>query len=91
MNRLFQSFDKENFGEFKILKHSTLEFGGVKILAHDICFPKFIKVFPARILRYTVVIYVAAIAVYACVFSPYTSLFTENLFSLMHSGAMSWR
>ena len=55
-NRSFHSFDKENVGEFTIANISYFSEHGIwldKILANDVRFIKFSKVFPTRILRYT--------------------------------------
>ena len=50
MNQLFQSFGKENVGEFihltfKYLSESGIWPGNYKILVNDVCFTKFVKVF----------------------------------------------
>ena len=53
-NRSFQSLGKENVGEFTAIYISHFSESGIwlgKILANDVSFA---KVFPARILRYTV-------------------------------------
>ena len=56
-NRLFQSFGKENVGEFKLLTFSQLSRSGIwlgKIWANDVCFARFAKVSPTNILCYMV-------------------------------------
>ena len=52
VNRLFQTFGKENVGEFTIAIVSYFSESGIwlgKILANDICFTKFAKVFPTKV------------------------------------------
>ena len=55
-NQSFQSFSKENFDKFTIAHISYFEsgIGQGKILANDICFAKFAKASPTRILHYAV-------------------------------------
>ena len=55
-NRSFQIFGEENVGEFTLTNFSYFSKSGIllgKILASDICFVKFVKVSPAKILHYT--------------------------------------
>ena len=57
VNRSFQSFSEENFGEFAIANISYFSESGIwlgKILANDVCFVKFAKFSPAKILCYTI-------------------------------------
>ena len=59
-NQSLQSFGAENVGEFTTANISYFSESAIwlgKILANDVCFgkfAKFTKVFPTRILRYTV-------------------------------------
>ena len=57
MNRSSLSFGEKNVGEFTIANISYFGEPGIwlgKILVNGICFTKFAKVFPAKILRYIV-------------------------------------
>ena len=64
VNLSFQSFGEENAGEFTIANIDYFTESRVwlgKILANDICFAKFPKIFPAKILHYAVCIYLTSI------------------------------
>ena len=57
VNRSFQSFGKENTGEFTIANinyFSNLEFGWVKYWQITFILPNSPKISPTKILRYTV-------------------------------------
>ena len=59
MNRSFQSIGEENVGEFTIPNINYFSEYGIwlgKILANDIRFTKFTKVFPVKVLHYMVLI-----------------------------------
>ena len=61
VNKLFQSFDKENVGEFTIVISYFSNLG--KILANDIHFTKFTKVFPCQNFALYMVFHVTSTAV----------------------------